>query len=202
MTDLHSPAPCVGLVLAAGNGQRFGSDKRLAQLADGNNLLLTTLLRAQDAFADVRVVLKPEDDAHALGIPPGIQVVRAAHAKQGMGSSLAAGIKSLANTQATAVAVLLGDMPWISGATLRQLRAHAQAERIVVAYCDGQRGHPVLFGRRFWPELMQLQGENGAKGLLSTYAHLVIEVALDDSGILQDVDKPADLNPRRSLGAH
>lgn len=195
MTVPYANSECVGLVLAAGNGQRFGSDKRLAQLADGNNLLRATLLRAQEAFADVRVVLKTEDDAHALAIPPGIQVVRAAHAHQGMGSSLAAGISSLANSQASAVAVLLGDMPWISGATLRQLRAHAHADRIVVAYCDGQRGHPVLFGRRFWPELMQLQGERGAKGLISAYPQQVIEVALDDNGILQDVDRPADLSP-------
>jgi CTP:molybdopterin cytidylyltransferase MocA len=60
-----------------------------------------------------------------MAIPLGIQVVRAAQARQGMGSSLAAGIQSLANTQATAMAVLLGDMPWISVATLRQLRAKA-----------------------------------------------------------------------------
>ena len=194
MTEPHRKPEYVGLVLAAGSGQRFGSDKRLAQLADGNSLLRATLLRAKEAFSDVRVVLKAEDDAEALAIPHGIHLVRAAHAKQGMGSSLAAGIQSLANTQATAVAVLLGDMPWITLATLLQLRAHAHAEHIVVAYCDGQRGHPVLFGRRFWPELMQLQGENGAKGLIATHAQHVIEVTFNDSGILQDVDKPADLS--------
>ncbi|SFI92058.1 molybdenum cofactor cytidylyltransferase [Pseudomonas guineae] len=198
MSELHSTPDCIGLVLAAGYGQRFGSDKRLAKLADGNSLLATILLRAQEAFSDVRVVLKAEDDAQALAIPPGVQLVRAAHAKQGMGSSLAAGIQSLAHSQATAVAVLLGDMPWISVATLRQLRAQAHAEHIVVAYCEGQRGHPVLFGRRFWPELMQLQGDNGAKGLIATHAQQVIEVTLADSGILQDVDKPADLSPRAS----
>ncbi|WP_341304456.1 nucleotidyltransferase family protein [Pseudomonas sp. TMP25] len=196
MTELHSRPGCIGLVLAAGFGQRFGSDKRVAKLANGSKLLAATLLRAQEAFSDVRVVLKVEDDAQALAIPPGIQVVRAAQAKQGMGSSLAAGIQSLANTQATAVAVLLGDMPWISLATLRQLQSQAHAENIVVAYCNGQRGHPVLFGRRFWPELMQLQGDNGAKGLIATHAQQMIEVTLADSGILQDVDTPADLSPR------
>ncbi|MBU0902813.1 MAG: nucleotidyltransferase family protein [Gammaproteobacteria bacterium] len=195
MSELHSTPACIGLVLAAGAGQRFGSDKRRAQLADGNSLLRATVLRAQEAFSDVRVVLKAEDDAQALAIPPGVQLVRAAHAKQGMGSSLAAGIQSLANTQATAVAVLLGDMPWISVATLQQLRAQADAEHIIVAYCEGQRGHPVLFGRRFWPQLMQLQGENGAKGLIATHAQQVIAVTLTDSSILRDVDTPADLNP-------
>lgn len=194
MTEPHRKPEYVGLVLAAGSGQRFGSDKRLAQLADGNSLLRATLLRAKEAFSDVRVVLKAEDDAEALAIPHGIHLVRAAHAKQGMGSSLAAGIQSLAHSQATAVAVLLGDMPWISAATLRQLRAQADAEHIVVAYCEGQRGHPVLFGRRFWPELMQLQGENGARGLIASHAQQVIAVTLDDHGILRDVDRPDDLS--------
>ncbi|MBU0807632.1 MAG: nucleotidyltransferase family protein [Gammaproteobacteria bacterium] len=194
MSELHSTPACIGLVLAAGAGQRFGSDKRRAQLADGNSLLRATVLRAQEAFSDVRVVITAEDDAQALAIPSGVQLVRTAHAKQGMGSSLAAGIQSLANTQATAVAVLLGDMPWISVATLQQLRAQADAEHIVVAYCEGQRGHPVLFGRRFWPQLMQLQGENGAKGLIATHAQQVITVTLTDSGILRDVDTPAELS--------
>lgn len=194
MSELHSTPNCVGLILAAGAGQRFGSDKRRAQLADGNSLLRATVLRAQEAFSDVRVVIKAEDDAQALAIPSDVQLVRAAQAKQGMGSSLAAGIQSLANTQATAVAVLLGDMPWISVATLEQLRAQADAEHIVVAYCGGQRGHPVLFGRRFWPQLMQLQGENGAKGLIASHAQQVIAVTLSDKGILRDVDTPADLS--------
>jgi molybdenum cofactor cytidylyltransferase len=194
MTEPHRNPECIGLVLAAGAGQRFGSDKRRAQLADGNSLLRATVLRAREAFSDVRVVLKAGDDAQALAIPPGVQLIRAVDATQGMGSSLAAGIQSLANTQATAVAVLLGDMPWISLATLRQLRAQAHAEHIVVAYCEGQRGHPVLFGRRFWPELMQLQGENGAKALIAAHAQQVIAVTLTDSGILRDVDKPEDLN--------
>ena len=194
MSELHSTPDCVGLVLAAGAGQRFGSDKRRAQLADGNSLLRATVLRAQQAFSDVRVVITAEDDAQALAIPSDVQLVRAAQAKHGMGSSLAAGIQSLANTQATAVAVLLGDMPWISVATLEQLQAQADAEHIVVAYCEGQRGHPVLFGRRFWPQLMQLHGENGAKGLIASHAQQVIAVTLTDSGILRDVDTPADLS--------
>lgn len=186
-------ADCVGLVLAAGAGQRFGSDKRLAKLACGGTLLAQTLKRAQEVFSDVRVVIKPEDDANALAVLPGIRVVRAANAKDGMGASLAAGISSLANTQAIAVAVLLGDMPWIARATLWQLLAHADAEHIVVAYCDAQRGHPVIFGRRFWPQLMQLDGDNGAKGLISQYPQQVIRVELNDSGILQDIDRPSDL---------
>jgi molybdenum cofactor cytidylyltransferase len=53
MPELHRNLECIGLVLAADYGQRFGSDKRLAKLADGNSLLVTTLLRAQEAFSDV-----------------------------------------------------------------------------------------------------------------------------------------------------
>ncbi|WP_313223791.1 NTP transferase domain-containing protein [Stutzerimonas nitrititolerans] len=66
MTEPRHNPECIGLVLAAGTGQRFGSDKRCAKLADGNSLLRVTVLRTQEAFSDVRVVLKAEDDAQAL----------------------------------------------------------------------------------------------------------------------------------------
>lgn len=64
MTEPRHNPECIGLV-AAGTGQRFGSDKRCAKLADGNSLLRATVLRTQEAFSDVRVVLKAEDDAQA-----------------------------------------------------------------------------------------------------------------------------------------
>ncbi|WP_312936710.1 NTP transferase domain-containing protein, partial [Pseudomonas sp.] len=111
-------APCAALVLAAGRGRRFGSDKRLAGLADGQALLAATLSRVQAQFDEVWVVIAGHDDAEALGVPPAVRVVHAQQADSGMGASLAAGIGALAGSGAEAAAVLLGDMPWLAGATL------------------------------------------------------------------------------------
>ncbi|MFZ3186265.1 MAG: nucleotidyltransferase family protein [Pseudomonas sp.] len=206
--DFPLPAPAViALVLAAGQGRRFGSDKRRALLADGTPLLVASLLQAQRHFAQVYVLLQDGDDAQALGVPPGVEVLRCADAELGMGHSLAAGIRALDKHPASAIAVLLGDMPWLSASTLQLLIGQAGAERIVFPSYQGRRGHPVLFGRQFWPQLQQLTGDVGAKALLAAQPQAnaasppgagaaCIEVVVDDPGVLWDVDTPEAL--RRS----
>lgn len=189
-----SPAPAViALVLAAGQGRRFGSDKRRALLADGTPLLVATLALALSCFSEVYVLLQDGDDVQALGVPAEVKVLRCADADLGMGHSLAAGIRALQLQPASAIAVLLGDMPWLSASTLLRLIGQAQPHRIVFPAYQGQRGHPVLFGRDFWPQLQQLTGDAGAKVLLAAQPQACIEVALDDSGVLRDVDTPAAL---------
>lgn len=182
----------LALVLAAGQGRRFGSDKRRAVLADGRSLLAATLAQAQSQFARVFVLLRDSDDAQALGVPAGVEVLRCADAQaaQGMGHSLAAAVRALQEQAASAIAVLLGDMPWVSGATLQALAMQARAQRIVFPLLDGQRGHPVLFGRAFWAQLQQLSGDSGAKALLAAQPQACFAVAVDDRGVLRDVDTP------------
>ena len=121
MPSLPAPATeVIGLVLAAGRSTRFAGDKRRARLADGRSLLEASLDSARQAFAEVWVVLRPDDDAEALGIPPGVGIVRSEQADLGMGHSLAAGIRQLLPSSARAVAILLGDMPWIAAASLHR----------------------------------------------------------------------------------
>jgi molybdenum cofactor cytidylyltransferase len=181
------------LILAAGAARRFGSDKRLARLADGSRLLAATLHLARTHFAEVAVVLRADDDPQRLGIPAGIRVIPCTDAEQGMGHSLAAGIRALSACPAEAIAVLLGDMPWIAPASLAALSAQARPERIVYPLVDGQRGHPVLFGRQHWPALQQLRGDTGARELLRQRPDCCHALPLNDPGLLRDVDRPADL---------
>ncbi|MDU9394065.1 nucleotidyltransferase family protein [Pseudomonas sp. zfem002] len=179
---------CVALVLAAGRGRRFGSDKRVALLPSGARMLAATLARALEAFPNVWVVLRPDDDPQALGLDPRVTVVRAKLADEGMGASLAAGVRALEGTAFEAVAVLLGDMPWIELGTLERLRDLAEVGRIVVPTFQGQRGHPVLFGRRFWPGLRDLRGDQGGKRVMQENAADCLVVAVDDEGVVRDVD--------------
>ena len=86
----------VALLLAAGRGRRFGSDKRLARLPDGRGLLAASAERALQVFAEVHVLLRDEDDAQALGLPDACRIIRCSDADQGMGHSLAAGVRGLA----------------------------------------------------------------------------------------------------------
>lgn len=188
--------PCVGLVLAAGFSRRFGSDKRRVEFANGHGLLARTLAQVRPAFSDLRVVLRGEDDATLLGVPEGVRIVRSAVSHQGMGASLAAGMRALiADSRADSAAILLGDMPWIDQATLLELCAQAGPERIVLPWYQGQRGQPVIFGRRFWPELARLEQDQGGKQVIAAHPLACIDWTVADAGILRDVDHPADLAP-------
>lgn len=184
----------VALVLAAGRSRRFGSDKRRARLPGGGMLLAATLKTICPHFAETRVVLGVEDNPVDLGIPEDVGTIVVAEADQGMGASLAAGIQALSyDSEALAVAVVLGDMPWLSGDTLASLCSRASDQVIVRPFYRRQGGHPVLFGRCFWGSLERLTGNEGARCIVDQYRHCCIEIEVQDPGVVQDVDRPGDL---------
>ncbi|SDI05822.1 nucleotidyltransferase family protein [Pseudomonas panipatensis] len=183
----------VALLLAAGQGRRFGADKRLARLGDGRTLLAASLANARAAFSEVLVVVRADDEPGALGLPLASPLLRCAQAEAGMGHSLAAGVAALVDGAADSVAILLADMPWIAPATLAQLAAQADPRRIVFPLYRGERGHPVLFGRAFWAELCALHGDEGARAVLQAHREAWLAVEVADAGVLRDVDTPAAL---------
>ncbi|SDK36199.1 nucleotidyltransferase family protein [Pseudomonas indica] len=190
---MHASPQVIALVLAAGRSRRFGSDKRAARLPDGQSLLAATLVLARRNFPEVAVVLRSDDEAEALGVPSGVRVIRCTDADLGMGHSLAAGVAVLAAERFRAMAVMLGDMPWIADASLRHLAESADVDRIVFPLHDGQRGHPVLFGRRYWQEMMTLTGDQGARRVLEDHEEAWFGLEVDDPGVLRDADTPAAL---------
>lgn len=187
-------SPCVGLMLGAGFARRFGSDKRKAALHNGFGLLASSLQTARGVLGEVWLVLRGDDELEALGLGEHEHVIRCQEAEEGMGCSLACGVRSLAQTtSADALVILLGDMPWIRSGTLVFLLSAADADRIVVPIHGGRRGHPVIFGRRFWPELMSLAGDQGARAILERYPDALVELDVDDPGVVLDVDTPEAL---------
>lgn len=187
----------IALVLAAGRSRRFGTDKRQARLADGRSLLQASLAVAHAGFDDTWVVVRPSESGEALSLPADARLVQAPTAHEGLGSSLGAGFAALLQSDfpAQAAAVMLADMPWLLPATCQILAAHAGAERIVAPHHAGRRGHPVVFGRAFWPALSQVQGDQGARDILKAYARALHLIEVDDPGIHADVDTPTDLAP-------
>jgi molybdenum cofactor cytidylyltransferase len=181
------------LMLAAGYSRRFGSDKRRASLADGRSLLTASLALPCAMLEEVWLVLRPDEAPAALDLPSGVHIVQNPATAQGMGHSLAAGAERLvAESNADAVAIFLADMPLIRRESLETLLAHTSTNAIVQPSYQGKRGHPVLFGRDFWPQLAALSGDAGAKPVLQRNAEAVHIVELDDLGVLQDVDTQQD----------
>ena len=91
------------------------------------------------------------------------------------------------------VIVCLGDMPLVAGRDLDRLIAAfnpLEGRAIIVPTRRGKRGNPVLWARRFFPEMAELAGDVGAKHLIGEHADLVCEVEMDSDGVLVDVDTP------------
>lgn len=185
-------APTVGILLAAGAGTRFGGGKLLAPL-HGQPLALHALAALHAVVDEVIAVVRPGDDAlHTTLQEAGARMVICAQAADGMGFSLACAARQVPAQHNALVA--LGDMPAIQTHTVRCIRAALDAGAgIAVPTCRGQRGHPVGFAAGFVAALANLGADQGARALLRLNADQVQEVAVDDAGILTDIDTPADL---------
>ena len=105
-----------------------------------------------------------------------------------MANSLASGIAMAKNWPAALIG--LGDMPYISSATYLVLQQALLSQDIVIPVMEGRRGNPVGFCKRFYDEIMQLQGDQGARSLLEKYAEECFEMEVKDNGIFRDIDTP------------
>ena len=190
----------VGILLAAGRGARFGGDKLLAPLGNpgpnfpaGAAMGAVACRRLRAAVGEVVAVVRPGDATLAASLhEAGARVVVCDGADEGMGASLAWGVA--ASSDADAWLVALADMPWIADATLHSLLSALRAGTFIAApFLGGRRGHPVGFGAECGPALLALSGDEGARSVIAAGSGRMVRVAVDDPGILRDVDTPADL---------
>ena len=187
----------VGVLLAAGRGERFGGGKLLVPLPAGPNagvaLGVAACRNLRAAVGGVIAVVRPGDPALVASLArEGAHVVVAANADGGMGASLAAGIAAASGADGFVVA--LGDMPWVAPATIRAVvEALRSGASIAAPRYHGRRGHPVGFAAAHRAELVALAGDQGARAIVEANASLVTFVDVDDTGVLADVDVPGDL---------
>jgi molybdenum cofactor cytidylyltransferase len=111
---------------------------------------------------------------------------------EGLGTSLRAGIAAVP-AEADGAVILLGDMPQVDAKLVDKLIAAFDPEQgalVVVPTIEGRRGNPVIWARRFFPELMAVTGDVGARHIIANVAEAVAEVAVSDVSIAVDVDTP------------
>jgi molybdenum cofactor cytidylyltransferase len=184
-----------GVLLAAGYGSRFDPaglhNKLLAQMPDGTMVAHEAAHRLLLVVTRVLAVVRPGSEALARMLnDAGCDVVFSAEAERGMGASLAAGIEASADAEGWVIA--LADMPRIALPTIEAVaRTLDEGASIVVPFYRGQRGHPVGFSPQHRDALMALDGDTGARALLSS--NEITRLDVDDPGILRDVDTPEDL---------
>ncbi len=184
-------ANVAALVLAAGRGTRMGGNKMNEMLA-GKPLLLHAVDAALGSKARPVIVVtghQPEKVKLAL-VGRNVTLVHNPHFAEGLSTSLKAGLAAIPAAVAGAV-VLLGDMPHVTPVViddLRQEMAKRPEAAAIVPVVDGQRGNPVLLGRRLFAAALDLHGDTGARKLLG--GPDVVELPVEDEGVLLDIDTP------------
>ena len=187
-----------GILLAAGYSKRFGSNKLLHPLPAGSPdagtpIALAAARHFVEALPDSVAVIRPR--AQKVGKMlrnAGCTTVVCKNAAEGMGVSLAEGVR--ASDDAHGWVVALADMPYLRPETVRIIaKALAEGAAIAAPSYRGERGHPVGFARRFRDELSALRGDAGAREILKAHADWVTLYEVDDPGVLRDIDEPSDL---------
>ncbi|MGI9136585.1 MAG: nucleotidyltransferase family protein [Candidatus Nanopelagicales bacterium] len=172
-----------GIVLAAGAGTRYGQPKAPVEV-DGERLVDRAVRVLQEAGCfPIAVVL-----GAWVGEVPGAVVVENPDWASGMGSSLREGLRWAQGTDATSVVVTLVDLPGLTSMAVS--RIVDEPADLVSATFDGQRGHPVKFGRDHWAALIDsASGDTGARDYLRAREDLVL-VEVSDVADGQDLDTP------------
>jgi len=186
------PSNIIGILLAAGAGRRYGKDKLTERLPDGESVAFRACRHLLAAVADVIVVTRPGSMLTTDLSRLGARVIEFDGADAGMGASLARGVTETVDADGWIVA--LADMPFIRPATIGRVAEELKQAGGIVAPCHlGKRGHPVGFARSFGAALRALEGDRGARAIVDAHRNRLRLLAVDDPGILRDIDTPADL---------
>ncbi|MEU7086577.1 nucleotidyltransferase family protein [Streptomyces achromogenes] len=199
MTEKREPhGEVAGLLLAAGGGRRLGGRPKALLTHRGRPLVehAVGVLRAAGC-GRIHVVLgAAADEVRARAELDGCVLVDNPEWAEGMGSSLRAGLASLAGTGARAALAALVDQPGIGPAAVaRVLDAYRDERSLVSAAYDGVRGHPVLFGAAHWAGIAEAAtGDRGARTYLQAHRARLRLVECGDVAEPYDIDTEADLS--------
>ena len=183
------------VILAAGTSSRMGQAKQLLALGE-STMLAQTLAHVQAAtLHEIVLVLGASAEAIRRQLPSSQQlkiVVNQAY-QQGIASSLRTGLSAV-DPNSDAALIILGDQPFIRPQTLNRIveeyrRSQAQ---IVIPMHRGQRGNPVLLDRSVFAEVMALEGDVGSRAIFAKHLDQIVNVEVEDEGIVLDLDDPAD----------
>jgi molybdenum cofactor cytidylyltransferase len=199
---LHAARNIAALVLAAGRSSRMGGPNKLLAEIGGRPLVRIAVAEALASRARPVIVVtghqRERVEAALAGLP--VKFVHNAAFADGLGASLRTGIVALP-AEADGVIVCLGDMPQVDAAMIDRLIGALDPDKgalIAVPTIAGQRGNPVVWSRRFFSDLMAIEGDIGARHLIGRYSEAVVEVPLNGAAALTDIDTPEALEAVRA----
>lgn len=186
------------IILAAGSGSRFrqvagpNKDKLLADCTGRDGAVRSVIeqvLVNLPTSLEKRVLVTSKDRPQAIRMAQAYGCDFVELGSPGLGDSIAAGVRACPDLDGWLI--VLGDMPFILPSSIERVAAGIREDEVSVPVLAGEYGHPVGFGREFGPKLMTLSGDRGAKALFT--GARVVEVPVDDPGVVWDVDVPEAL---------
>ncbi len=191
-----------GIVLAAGQATRMGRQKLMLPFR-GEPLASHTLRAAIQGGCDpIILVLGRESEAIqaqlSIALLEAVTSIVNKEYKRGQAGSLQTGLAMLP-PKVDGVLVLLGDQPLIGAPLVRQLLTQARKtpSAFLVPRYRGQRGNPVYIPAAWFPQVMALSGDTGARPLLTHPGADVIHLDVDDPAVITDIDTPEDYGQLR-----
>jgi molybdenum cofactor cytidylyltransferase len=189
------------VILAAGRSTRMGGPNKLLAEIGGKSLVRIVTEQALASRAASVIVVTGHQAADVEKALRGLKVdfVYNPGFVDGLASSVKAGIAAVP-AKADGAIICLGDMPLIDAHLIDRLIGAFQPDHgglIALPVSDGRRGNPVLWSRRFFKELMTLDGDIGARHLIAKHGEAVAEVPVEGHGAFLDVDTPQALEAAR-----
>lgn len=186
-----------GILLAAGESTRMeGAFKPLLKWGRRSVIGACVENLRGTSLAEIIVVLgHREAEVRASLAGAGVEYAINPDYREGMLTSIKTGWSQL-SPQTDAVLIALVDQPMVSTATIQKLiEAFEQGgKKIALPVFEGKHGHPVILSREFEQEVMQLRDDapEGLKALINAYRDEVLEVPVDSSSVVEDIDRPGD----------
>ncbi|MEP1443844.1 MAG: molybdopterin-binding/glycosyltransferase family 2 protein, partial [Hyphomicrobiales bacterium] len=185
------------IVLAAGRSTRMGEANKLLATINGKTLVRSVVETLEGANVDQVIVVTGHEQERIKQELAGMDVrfVHNENYADGLSTSLRTGVNALSDTVDAAM-VALADMPFVDREGVDQMIATYRERddvHAVVATSKGKRGNPVLWSRRFFDELCDVQGDTGARHLIGKHASVIAEVEMGEAASL-DLDTPEALD--------
>jgi molybdenum cofactor cytidylyltransferase len=197
----EKPRKVAAILLAAGRGTRMGGPNKLLEDIRGKAMVRRAAEAAVSSRASPVIVVTGHEADRVASALNGLDVQRVHNPAfaDGLSTSLKAGVAALP-ADADAAVVVLGDMPDVNAALIDRLITAIDPARgalIAVPTREGRRGNPVVWSRRFFDELARIDGDMGARHLISQHNEAVVEVPVEDEAAFHDIDTPEALKRAR-----
>jgi molybdenum cofactor cytidylyltransferase len=202
-TEARPGRRIAAIVLAAGRSTRMGGPNKL--LAEIGDRALVRIAAEQALASQARPVVvvtghqREQIEAALDGL--NVRLIHNPNFADGLSTSVKAGVAAVPD-DLDGVIVCLGDMPQVNAPLIDELIDAFDPEKgalVIVPTINGKRGNPVVWSRRFFPELAALQGDAGARLLINSVPEAVVEVPLSGTAALVDVDTPDALEAAKAV---